>query len=418
MPNSLQTKPAVWWGWFPIFLVIFEVSVYTANDMIQPAMPRVVSDYGVSGAWIATALTAFMIGGGMLTWLLGPYSDLAGRRPVLLTGVALFFVACLATYLISHIEGFMLLRVLQGMGMSFIGAVGYAAIQEVFEEKRAIRIMALMANVSLIAPLLGPLLGVWIIEWAPWQTIFAINASLALIAFVGLFFCMPETLPLEVKQATMRSAPNLLGFLSHLVHQYRALAKDKNFWRNSMTPALMITPTLGWIGLGPMILMNDFGLSSREFALWQIPVFSCLIAANLFLAYVTGRWPLQHSLYIGLWIAACAALLGLGLVFTVGAAVWVLALITALIGIVDGLSMSVYYRFALTGSEAPKGILAAAVSVVFMAVLAVAVEVYKWTYLHFGMQGYLVLTAVCMLVFIVLARRTIAHGLTLREPAA
>jgi bacteriorhodopsin len=53
-----------------------------------------------------------------------------------------------------------------------------------------------------------------------------------------------------------------------------------------------------------------------------------------------------------------------------------------------------------------------------MAVLAVAVEVYKWTYLHFGMQGYLVLTAVCMLVFIVLARRTIAHGLTLREPAA
>jgi DHA1 family multidrug/chloramphenicol efflux transport protein-like MFS transporter len=123
---------------------------------------------------------------------------------------------------------------------------------------------------------------------------------------------------------------------------------------------------------------------------------------------------LQRSLYIGLWIAACAALLGVGLVFTFGAAVWILALITALIGVVDGLSMSVYYRFALTGSDAPKGILAAGVSVVFMAVLALAVEAYKWVYLHFGMHGYLVLTAVCMLVFIVLARRTIAHGLMVR----
>ena len=415
MTLFLKSKTPVWWGWFPIFMVLFEVSVYTANDMIQPAMPRVVAEYGVGSAWIATALTAFMFGGGVLTWLLGPYSDLVGRRPVLLGGVALFFVACLATHFVTQIEGFMLLRVLQGMGMSFIGAVGYAAIQEGFAEKRAIRIMALMANVSLLAPLLGPLLGAWIIEWAPWQTIFAINATLAFIAFVGLWFCMPETLPLEVKQSSMRSAPNALGFLSHLTRQYRALAADKNFWRNSLTPALMIAPTLGWIGLGPMILMNDFSLSSREFALWQIPVFSCLIAANLFLAYVTGRWPLQRSLYIGLWIAASAALLGVGLVFTFGAAVWILALITALIGVVDGLSMSVYYRFALTGSDAPKGILAAGVSVVFMAVLALAVEAYKWTYLHFGMHGYLVLTAVCMLVFITLARRTIAHGLMVRE---
>ena len=418
MSHSLQTKPAVWCGWFPIFLVIFEVSVYTANDMIQPAMPRVVSDYGVSGAWIATALTAFMIGGGMLTWLLGPYSDLVGRRPVLLAGVALFFIACLATYFIAHIEGFMLLRVLQGMGMSFIGAVGYAAIQEGFDEKRAIRIMALMANVSLIAPLLGPLLGAWIIEWAPWQTIFAINASLALIAFVGLYVCMPETLPVDVQRASQQSAPNFTRFVAHLGQQYRALARDKHFWRNSLTPAFMIVPTLGWIGLGPLILMNDFNLTSREFALWQIPVFSCLIAANLFLAYVTGRWPLQRSLYIGLWIAACAAVLGLGLVGVFGPAVWILALITALIGIVDGLSMSVYYRFALTGSDAPKGILAAGVSVVFMALLAVAVEAYKWIYLHFGMLGYLLFTALCMWVFILLARRTIAHGLMVREPMA
>jgi DHA1 family multidrug/chloramphenicol efflux transport protein-like MFS transporter len=413
--NPAPKKRLPWWGWFPLFLVLYEVSVYTANDMIQPAMPRVVADYGVGPGWIATALTAFMLGGGIFTWLLGPYSDRVGRRPVLLGGVALFVLACVSTYLVTRIEGFMLLRVLQGMGMSFIGAVGYAAIQEGFEENRAIRVMALMANVSLLAPLLGPLLGAWIISFAPWQSIFALNAALALIALVGLYLTMPETLSPAAKEAALQSAPTLKRFLPHLGQQYLLLAKDKAFWRNSLTPALMIAPTLGWIGLGPLILMEDFHLTSRDFALWQIPVFSALIGANLFLAYVTGRWPIQRSLYIGLVIAFCAPVFSLIAVFTLGPSVWLLALTTALIGVVDGLSMSVYYRFALTGSDAPKGILAAGVSVVFMAVLALAIESYKWIYLHFEMHGYFVFTALLMSLFLILARRTIRANLALRE---
>ncbi|MBN9931641.1 hypothetical protein HZD82_27745, partial [Pantoea agglomerans] len=39
------------------------------------------------------------------------------------------------------------------------GAVGYAAIQEAFDEALAVRMMALMANVALLAPLAGPLAG-------------------------------------------------------------------------------------------------------------------------------------------------------------------------------------------------------------------------------------------------------------------
>lgn len=65
----------------------------------------------------------------------------------------------LATLLAQTIEQFTLLRFLQGISLCFIGAVGYAAIQESFEEAVCIKITALMANVALIAPLLGPLVG-------------------------------------------------------------------------------------------------------------------------------------------------------------------------------------------------------------------------------------------------------------------
>jgi DHA1 family multidrug/chloramphenicol efflux transport protein-like MFS transporter len=68
-----------------------------------------------------------------------------------LFGVAFFMLSCLATYLVHSIEGFIALRVVQGMGLCFINAVGYAAVQEAFEETAAVKVTALMANVALIA---------------------------------------------------------------------------------------------------------------------------------------------------------------------------------------------------------------------------------------------------------------------------
>lgn len=129
----------------------------------------------------------------VLQWLLGPLSDRIGRRPVMLAGVVWFIVTCLAILLAQNIEQFTLLRFLQGISLCFIGAVGYAAIQESFEEAVCIKITALMANVALIAPLLGPLVGAAWIHVLPWEGMFVLFAALAAISFFGLQRAMPET---------------------------------------------------------------------------------------------------------------------------------------------------------------------------------------------------------------------------------
>lgn len=72
---------------------------------------------------------------------------------------------------------------MQGISLCFIGAVGYAAIQESFEEAVCIKITALMANVALIAPLLGPLVGAARVHVLPWEGMFILFAALAAISF-------------------------------------------------------------------------------------------------------------------------------------------------------------------------------------------------------------------------------------------
>ena len=163
---------------FPLALVLFEFAVYIANDMAQPAMLMVTQEFGASAAWVPLSMTWFIIGGAALSWLTGPLSDRIGRRPVMLAGVLFFIISSLATYLVHDIYSFMLLRLIQGMGLSLISAVGYAAVQETFEEIAAIRVTALMANVALLAPMVGPLAGAALIQVAPWRSCFLLIATL------------------------------------------------------------------------------------------------------------------------------------------------------------------------------------------------------------------------------------------------
>src|SRR5574343_328533 len=155
-------------------------------------MLAITQEFSVSATWAPSSMSFYLLGGGSVAWLLGPLSDRLGRRRVLLTGVLFFSVCCLLILLTQNIQQFLAMRFLQGIGLTVISAVGYAAIQESFAERDAIKVMALMANISLLAPLLGPVLGAFLIDYVSWHWGFVAIALLALLSWVGLKKQMPS----------------------------------------------------------------------------------------------------------------------------------------------------------------------------------------------------------------------------------
>ena len=144
--------------------MLFEFATYIAHDMIQPGMLLVTSEFHVGAEWVSTSLTAYLIGGILLQWLLGPLSDKYGRRPVMLAGV-LFYRLLRDDALGRFDRAVRRPAFFRGASLCFIGAV-YAAIQEAFDEARSVRIMALMANVALLAPLAGRWRAPRFLPWA------------------------------------------------------------------------------------------------------------------------------------------------------------------------------------------------------------------------------------------------------------
>ena len=309
---------------FPLCLVLYEFATYIGNDMIQPGMLSVVEEFGVGNEWVPTSMTAYLAGGMFLQWLLGPLSDRIGRRPVMLTGVVWFIVTCLATLLAQTIEQFTLLRFLQGISLCFIGAVGYAAIQESFEEAVCIKITALMANVALIAPLLGPLVGAAWVHLLPWEMMFVLFAVLA------------------------------TGFVS--------------------------LPLLAWIAQSPVIIISGEQATSYEYGLLQVPIFGALIAGNLVLARQTSRKTVRSLIILGGWPIMIGLLISaIATVASTHAYLWMTAgLSVYAFGI--GLANAGLVRLTLFASEMSKGTVSAAMGMLQMLIFTVGIEVSKHAY--------------------------------------
>ena len=377
---------------FPLALVLFEFATYIAHDMIQPGMLIVTSEFSVGPEWVSTSLTAYLIGGVVLQWLLGPLSDKFGRRPVMLFGILFFAVACMLMHWVSSIEEFVSLRFIQGISLCFIGAVGYAAIQEAFDEALAVRMMALMANVALLAPLAGPLAGAAWLTIGSWRSMFWLFAACSLVAFVVLWRVMPETAGDRQKPLSLRS----------IISGYAALLKDRQVMRGSLAIGLVTVPCIAWVALSPVILIHDAGLSRIGYALLQLPVFAAMIAGNLTLGRLSSRLPIEQPLRLGAWPVVC------GLAIAVTATVlnpqsylWLTAGIS-LYGFGAGLVSAGLYRMTLFSSSAGKGSVAAMLGMVSILIIALGIEAAKTAYFSYGTGGFSVVNLICGLLWLVL----------------
>ena len=364
---------------FACFLVLYEFLTYIANDMIMPGMINVVTSFHGPESAIASSLTAYVLGGASLQLFLGPLSDRYGRRPVMLLGAGLFFLCTVLIACSGSIDQFLLARFFQGMGLCFICVIGYSTLQEIFSEMDAIRLISIMANVSITAPLLGPVLGAMFIHYFSWRWIFVIIAILALIVWWGLWRFMPEPLGQMKRDGSQIQVTSLSTKV--IVSNYTALLKNKVFVFASCALGLMCLPCVAWIGLAPVILVLDAKLSMIQYGLWQIPVFGAYALGNICLHRMTHFLTIKQLVWIGMVIACVGLFAMIILPVCMGSYyIWLMpGLITYFMG--AGIATAPLNRFILFSTSVSKGTTSALISMITMSIQGLGIEASNVLYL-------------------------------------
>ncbi|WP_206061209.1 MFS transporter [Nonomuraea basaltis] len=134
------------------------------------------------------AITTLIIGVGRL-------GDLAGRRRLLLSGIAVFTLATLLCGLAPNLPLLVAARALQGVGAACMMALTMAFVGETVPKGRTGRVMGLLGTMSAVGTALGPSLGGVLIAVFGWRAIFLVGVPLGLLTLALTFQVLPGSAP-------------------------------------------------------------------------------------------------------------------------------------------------------------------------------------------------------------------------------
>lgn len=168
-------------------------------DAMLPALSAMAADLRVSETQAQLVVGAYLLGFSWGQLIFGPLSDAWGRRRVLVGGLLVFWVSSAA---IPFIQDFRLLvgaRGLQGVFASSLRTVGTAWVRDRYRGEKMARVMALVQSVFVIAPVLAPWVGAYLVRLG-WRAVFAFMAAVGGGLWVWAVARLDETLPPGVRR--------------------------------------------------------------------------------------------------------------------------------------------------------------------------------------------------------------------------
>jgi DHA1 family bicyclomycin/chloramphenicol resistance-like MFS transporter len=237
---------------FTEFVVLAAAMMATqaiAIDAMLPAFPVIVRALHVANPnhsqWIITAYMSGL-GVGQLFW--GLLSDRFGRRPMLLSGLALYVVAALLCGLTDSFEVLLGWRFVHGLAAASV-TVTRSVIRDLYSGRHMARVMSLTFVVFLIIPVVAPSIGQLVLLAAPWRYIFILVGAFTAVVWLWAWLRLPETQHPEFRMTLTAS---------HILGAVRLVLGNRISLCYSLSLTVMFGSLMAYVAMVPQIFAEVF----------------------------------------------------------------------------------------------------------------------------------------------------------------
>jgi len=262
---------------FAVFLGALAALPPLSIDMALPALNEMGSDLSARGGLAGLTLGLFMLGFAVSPIFYGALSDRFGRRPLLLTGLALFALGGLAAAAAPSIDLLLAARLVQGAGAGAGMTLAMAMVRDLLEGRAAQSRLAIITVVGNVAPIVAPTLGAALLGFAGWRGIFAVTAFCGLALLLLVHFLVGET-------ATVSAGPRP-PIAKKLVGDYLKVLSHGSTMAHICINALGFGWMFSYVAGSPLVLIGRLRASPALYAV----LFACTGAGIVGGAALSGR---------------------------------------------------------------------------------------------------------------------------------
>ncbi|MDP2622118.1 MAG: multidrug effflux MFS transporter [Hyphomicrobiales bacterium] len=252
-----------------------------ALNVFVPSLPGLRASLNIDYATAQLTLSIYLAAFAVAQLIIGPLSDRYGRRPVLLSGTALFVLASLGCALATSFEQLIAMRILQAAGGCSGVALARAVVRDMYDRDEAASKLGYVTMAMVVAPMVAPGIGGFLDQLGGWRAGFV---------FVAAFGALVYVLSLAQMHETHHERDGSAGF-AKLAHNSIFLLRKPAFIGYSLNVAFSTATYLAFLAGAPFIVTDIIGGTPVDYGLYFVFISIGYMAGN----FLTGRLTMRYG---------------------------------------------------------------------------------------------------------------------------
>ncbi len=224
-------------------------------NVFLPSLPNMTAYFDTDYRVMQLSVALYLAASAVLQILIGPISDQAGRRPVLLGGFVLFILATLGCIVAPTVGVFLAFRMAQAVVVVAM-VLSRAAVRDLYPQDQAASMLGYVTMGTAVVPMIGPAIGGALDEAFGWQANFWLLGGLGAVGLAMIWFDFGETAHKSGKT------------LAAQFREYPELLTSPRFWGYSLASGMSSGAFFAYLGGAPFVGSVVFGMSPGELGLF------------------------------------------------------------------------------------------------------------------------------------------------------
>lgn len=245
------------------------------TDVYLPGLPSICGYFSIDPAFAQLSLTSCFLGLAAGQIFAGPISDAIGRRKPLIFSVVLFVLASWLCAEASGIYSLIFFRFLQGMAGAGGLVMSRAIACDKFQGAELTRFMSLLMTINSVAPVLGPIIGSFLLTFSTWQSVFIVLACFGIILLLLSFSSVPESLEPQKRQ-------------QHIAQTFKGMfaeCTNKRFMLYVLSLGTVMGGFFSYLSASPFVFQVIFSSTPFQYSL----IFASIAISISATAFAAGR---------------------------------------------------------------------------------------------------------------------------------